>query len=143
MMWGPQKRRSDLFAEARTNFAELKRFLGLLSFSSRFLSTIATTVEPLRKLRRQGTKWNWGKEESRAFEVLKDQLAEASMLAFYDESAPTEVVTDANPVGLGAILVQEQIVVKRAVAFASRSLKEVERRYSEKEKENLLVRLGL
>lgn len=64
------------------------------------------------------------------------------MLAFYDERAPTEVVTDANPIGLGFILVQEQAVVKRAVAFASRSLNEVERRYCETEKEDLHVRLG-
>ena len=42
------------------------------------------------------------------------------MMAFYDKNAPTEVVTDASPVGLGAILVQEQ----RAVAFASGSLSE-------------------
>ena len=63
-----------------------------------------------------------GQRGNRAFEGLKKQLAEASMMAFYDKEAPTEVVTDASPVGLGAILVQEKQGVKRAVAFASRSL---------------------
>ena len=91
-------------------------------------------MEPLRALTRQGTKWRWGKEENGAFEALKDQLAEASMMAFYKE-APTEVVTDASPVGLGAIFVQEKQGLKRAVAFASRSLSDVERRYSQTEKE--------
>ena len=46
-------------------------------------------------------------------------------MAFYDKDAPTEVVTDTSPVGLGAILVQEQQGVQRAVAFASRSLRAV------------------
>ena len=59
-------------------------------------------------------------------------------MAFYDKNAPTEVVTDASPVGLGAILVQEQ----RAVAFASCSLSEVERCYSQTEKEALAVVWG-
>ena len=44
---------------------------------------------------RQGTEWQWGKEENDAFEALKNQLANASMMAFYDKEAPTEVVTDA------------------------------------------------
>jgi len=77
-------------------------------FSARFLSDFATTVEPLRKLTRQGTEWQWGKEENEAFEALENQLAEASMTAFNGKEAPTEVVTDASPVGLGGILVQEK-----------------------------------
>ena len=128
--------------EAPSNAAELRSFLGLVSFSSQFLPDFATTAEPLRRLTRQGTKWHWGREENNAFEALKKQLAEASMMAFYDKEAPTEVVTDASPVGLGAILVQEKQGVKRAVAFASRSLSDVERRYSQTEKEALAVVWG-
>ena len=60
----------------------------------------------------RGIEWKWGKEES---EASKNRLAEASMMAFYDKEAPTEVVS-ANPVGLGAILVQG---TKRAFAFAA------------------------
>ena len=85
----------------------MRSFLGLVSFSSRFLPDFATTVEPLRKLKRQGAKWHWGKEENEAFKALENQLAEASMVAFYDKDLSTEVVTDASPVGLGAILLQE------------------------------------
>ena len=43
-----------------------------------------------------GTKWQWDKEENEAFE--------ASIMAFYDKHPPTEVVTDASPIRLGAIL---------------------------------------
>ena len=68
------------------------------------------------------------------FKAVKNQLAVASMMAFYDKEAPTEVVTDASPVGLGSILVQEKQGVKRVVAFASRSLDDVERRSSQTQK---------
>lgn len=67
-----------------------------------------------------------GQEENKAFEPLKNQLAEASMTAFNGKEAPAEVVTDASPVGLGGILVQEKQGVNRAVAFASRSLSDVD-----------------
>ena len=87
-----------------TSVAELRSFLGLISFSSRFLPICATTADPLRTLARQGTKWQWGKEENEAFEALKKQLAEASIMAFYEKNAPTEVVIDASPVGLGLYL---------------------------------------
>lgn len=80
------------------------------------------TVEPLRKSTRQVTEWQCGKEENEAFEALEDQLAEASMMAFYDKEAPTEVVTGASLVGLGAaILVQVKQGVKRAVALQAQA----------------------
>ena len=44
--------------EAPTNAAELRSFLGLVSFSSRFLPDFAITVEPLRRLTRQRDKWH-------------------------------------------------------------------------------------
>ena len=127
-----QRRRSKPFKKHR--FPPM-----LQSCEAWFLPDFATTVKPLRKLTRQGTKWHWGKEENEAFEALKNQLAEASMMAFYDKEALTEVVTDASPVGLGAILVQEKQGVKRAVVFTSRSLSDVKRRYSQMEKEALAV----
>ncbi|XP_062616425.1 uncharacterized protein K02A2.6-like [Saccostrea cucullata] len=41
---------------------------------------------------------------------LKRRLADAKTLGYYDKSAPTKVIADASPVGLGAVLVQEQNV---------------------------------
>ena len=77
------------------------------------------SVEPLGKLTHQGTECQWAKDEHEAFEAIKNQLAEASMMAFYNKEAPTQVVTDASPVSLRAILVQDKQGVQRAVAFAS------------------------
>ena len=64
-------------------------------------------------------------------------MSKAETLAYFDKNAKTEVIADASPVGLGAILIQEQAGTKRVVAYASRSLTEVERRYSQTEKEAL------
>ena len=120
---GPTEEKVKAIREtgAPTNVAKLRSFLGLISFSAQFLPDFTDT------LTHQSTKWRWGREENGAFEALKNQLAEVSMMTFYNKEAPTEVVTDASPVGLGAILVQEKQEVKRAVAFASLSSGDVER----------------
>ena len=42
--------------------------------------------------------------------------------AYYDRGAPTEVIADASPVGLGAVLDQEVDGERRTVCYASRVL---------------------
>ena len=70
---------------------------------------------------------------------LKRQLASAPVLTYFDKDAHTRVIADASPVGLGAVLVQEKNGDSRAVCYASRSLSQMERRYSQTEKEALAL----
>jgi len=60
-------------------------------------------------------------------------------LACYDKDAKTRVITDASLVGLGAVLTQEHDGIFRPVYYANRNVPEVERRYSQTEKEVLAV----
>ena len=59
-----EKVRAVRETEPPTSVAKVWSFLGLISFSSSFSPDFATTAEPLRKLTRQDTKWQWGKEEN-------------------------------------------------------------------------------
>jgi len=79
----------------------------------------------------------WGKEQDAAFVKLKEALANASTLAYFDVNAKMQVIADASPVGLGAILVQKQGEDYKIICYASRSLSDIERRYSQTEKEAL------
>ncbi|CAG2193248.1 unnamed protein product [Mytilus edulis] len=63
---------------------------------------------PLRALTRKDATFTWGKDEQRSFDELKRRLANAETLGYYDKSALTKVIADASPVGLGAVLIQEQ-----------------------------------
>ena len=78
-----------------------------------------------------------GKEQEVAFNELKKRLAKTDTLRYFDSAAKTRVITDASPVGLGAILVQEQNGEERVICYVSRSLTDVEKRYSQTEKEVL------
>ena len=73
-----------------------------------------------------------------AFETLKSNLGQAETLAYFDRNAEaTKLITDASPVGLGAMLTQVQEGQERVIAYASRALTGVERRYSQTEREAL------
>ena len=73
------------------------------------------------------------------FQELKDKMSSAESLAYFDKEAETVIVSDASPVGLGAVLLQRQEGVMKVVAYASRCLSDVERRYSQTEKEALSI----
>ena len=72
-------------------------------------------------------------------------LAEDAIAAYFDVKKETELIVDASPIGLGAILAQFEKGkpgTKRVVAYASRSLTDVEQRYSQTEKEALALVWG-
>lgn len=118
---------------------EVQSFLGLVSFSSRFISDYVTISEPLRELTRKNGPFTFGTKQRAAFEALKSSLANANKLAYFDKDATTKVIADASPVGLGAVLVQIQKKEPVVISNASRSLSECERRYSQTKKEALAL----
>ena len=82
--------------------------------------------------------------EEKAFNNLKDTIS-TKCVSYFDPEWNTEVVVDASPVGLGAILCQTNTTdpsERRIVCFASRLLSDVEKRYSQCEKEALAVVWG-
>ncbi|XP_060067120.1 uncharacterized protein LOC132547378 [Ylistrum balloti] len=112
--------------------------------SARYIPDLATISEPLRKLVRKSVTFVWGRKQHESFEKLKDCLANASVLGHFSLNAKkTTVVTDANNVGLAAILIQEDSSGQsKVISYASRSLSDVERRYPTTEKEALAVVWG-
>ena len=136
---GPTQSKVEAVTEARQpeSATEVRSFLGLVNFCARFIPDLATVSEPLRKLTRKDVHFSWGEEQDVAFNELKKRLAKTTTLGYFDSTAKTRVITDASPVGLGAVLVQVQNGVERVICYASRSLTEVEKRYSQTEKEAL------
>ena len=136
---GPEKTKIEAITEARRpeTASEIRSFLGLVNFCARFIPDLATLTEPLRRLTKQGAKFDWGVDQENAFKTLKKKLTNAETLGYFDTEAKTQLITDASPVGLGAVLTQIQHGEKRIISYASRSLTDVEKRYSQTEKEAL------
>ena len=122
------------------NAQEVRSFLGLVNYCARFIPNLATVSEPLRMLTRKSVPWKWESEQSTAFKELKDLLTSAKVMVYYKPSAESRLMVDASPYGLGAIFEQRQDNGEfRTVAYASRTLNDVERRYSQTEREALGV----
>ena len=117
------------------NVSELRSLLGMATYSSRFIENFATICEPLRRLTRQDTDWKWESEQESAFEKLKSALSSDTVMTYFNPKYTTEILVDASPVGLGAIMSQEG----KTVAYASRSLTDTETRYSQTEREALAI----
>ncbi|XP_045452155.1 uncharacterized protein K02A2.6-like [Melitaea cinxia] len=106
---------------------------------------MATMTEPLKQLLRQkfGKNANieefWTTEQNHAFTSLKDTLTKIQTLGYYDVNDKTQVIADASPVGLGAVLVQIDANGPRIIAYGNRTLTDCERRYSQTEKEALAL----
>ena len=136
---GPTEERVKAILTAREpeNVSEVRSFLGLANYSSRFIPHFATLSEPLRRLTRTGVTFCFCPEQKSSFEALKKSMAKACTLAYFDKKAPTKIVTDASPVGLGTVLLQKQDGFWVPVNYASRVLTDCESRYSQTEKEAL------
>ena len=137
----PNKVKALKLAQKPQNLSELRSFLGMVQYSSRFIADFATIVEPLRKLTKQDVKWDWTQKQDDAFQAIKNALSEQTTLMFFDPTKDTEIHVDASPVGLAAVMTQKQGQGQghKPVAYASRSLSDVEQRYSQTEREALSV----
>ena len=96
---------------------------------------------PLRELTKKDKQFHWAEQQEQSFQQIKELLTSAKVIAYFDPSKETELITDACPTGLSAILVQKtpDLDDRRVVAYASRTLSPVKRRYSQTEKEALAI----
>lgn len=120
------------------NVGELRSFLGLVTYVGRFIPHLATRTDPLRALLRTGNKFVWSAKEQAAFDEIKAAVSDINNLGFFDPQDLSILVTDASPSGLGAVLLQEDAKgERRIIAYASKSLSELERKYFQTEREAL------
>ena len=114
-----------------------------MNYCGRYIPNFSTVSAPLRELTRQSSKWEWTSRHQNSFDELKLLLASAKTLAYYNKDDETQVIVDASPVGLGAILSQRQNDgFFRPVLYASRTLTDVEQRYFQTERQALTVVWG-
>ena len=116
----------------------------MTNFLSRFIPDYAELSASLRNLTKKEVQWTWGSEQQQSFEKLKSTLCSKYVMSYFTTSKETTIVTDAGPSGVSAILLQHSPNAEdyRVISYSSRSLSDVERRYSQLEKECLAILHG-
>ncbi|GKF07614.1 putative reverse transcriptase domain-containing protein, partial [Tanacetum coccineum] len=110
---------------ALKSLTEVRQFLGLAGYYRRFIEGFSLITKPLTKLTQKNKTYEWGEEEEEAFQLLKDKLCSAPILALPEGPEDFVVYCDASLKGYGAVLMQRE----KVIAYASRQLRTHEENY--------------
>ena len=137
----PAKTRAILDMQPPQNVPEMRRFIGMTNQLSKFIPCSAELMKPLTELLSSKRSFQWGPNQSKAFDKIKETLTKPSILTLYDPAADTKVSADASSFGLGAVILQrtEAIQPWKPVAYASRTMTDTETHYAQIEKEALAL----
>nr|GFC10802.1 putative reverse transcriptase domain-containing protein [Tanacetum cinerariifolium] len=105
---------------------EIRPFLGLAGYYRRFIEGFSKIARPMMKLTQKSVKFDWGEKAEAAFQLLKQKLCSALILALPEGSENFVVYCDASHKRLGAVLMQKE----KVIAYASRQLKVHEKNYT-------------
>ena len=131
-------------APSPSSVTQLRAYLGLLTYYSKFLPNMASVLAPLYKLLRKDTPWKWTEAEEKAFCASKDLLTSSALLVHFDPELDLVLMCDASSYGVGAVLAHRMPDgSERPIGYASRSLSASQRNYSQLEKEALALVFGV
>nr|GEY29058.1 reverse transcriptase domain-containing protein [Tanacetum cinerariifolium] len=87
---------------------EIRQFLGLVGYYRRFIEGLSKIAKPMTKLTQKKVKFEWGDKQEAAFQLLKQRLCSAPILALPEGSKDFIIYCDASIKGLGAVLMQRE-----------------------------------
>ncbi|CAI6365252.1 unnamed protein product [Macrosiphum euphorbiae] len=118
------------------NVSQLKAFLGLVTYYGKFIKNMSTIANPLYKLLKNNTAYEWGNDQNKAFDGIKKALLSKEILIHYNPKWPIILACDASPTGIGAVLSHKlPDESEKPIAFISRTLSSSERGYAQIDKE--------
>ena len=140
----PEKIEAIVEAPSPTNVTQLKSYLGLLCYYSRFLPNLTFTLSSLYRLLRRNVKWKWTSKKELAFASSKRLLTSSEVLTHFDPNLPVVLSCDASAYSIGAVLAHRlPDGSERPVGYVSRTLAPSEAKYSQIEKEGLACIFGV
>nr|GFB49682.1 hypothetical protein [Tanacetum cinerariifolium] len=98
---------------------------GLARYYRRFIKGFSKIAKPMTMLTQKKVKFEWGDKQEAAFQLLKQELCSAPILALPEGSEDFIIYCDASNKGLGAVLMQRE----KVISYASCQLKIHEKNY--------------
>ena len=123
-----------------TNISELRSFLGMPNYLSRFIPNYFMRIYLLLELTKKNIPWLWTHKHQTIFDDLKTELISPKVMSYYDLSLNSLIITDASPIGISAILLQQSSDSSyRIIAYSSGTLTPTEQNCSQLEQECLTI----
>nr|CAD2155561.1 unnamed protein product [Meloidogyne enterolobii] len=136
----PEKKKKISELTRPRDVKELKSFMGTINYYGRFVSEMHKYRGPLDKLLKKEVKWEWGQDQEKAFQSVKKVLNSDLMLTHFDPELEIIVTADASNYGVGAVISHKFPNGKeKVIEYASKSLNDAEKNYSQIEKEGLAL----
>ncbi|GKB38911.1 putative reverse transcriptase domain-containing protein [Tanacetum coccineum] len=105
---------------------KIRQFLGLAGYYRRFIEGFSKIAKPMTKLTQKKVKFEWVDKQGTAFQLLKQKLCSAPILALPEGSEDFIAYCDTSKKGLGVVLMQRE----KVISYASRQLKIHEKNYT-------------
>jgi len=118
---------------------KVQTFLGLANYYWKFVSNYSQIVKPLTWLTQKTERWHWDQKQEKAFNTLKRSLSETAHLVIPQSACEKILKTDTSDFVVDACLYQIKDGVQRPIAFQSRKLSELKKRYEVHDKELLVI----
>ena len=71
------------------NVKEVRSFLGMANYCSRFIKDFSSITKPLRDLTHKNTVWRWGSSQKKAFQKIKKSLVKGTTMGYFDPEKKT------------------------------------------------------
>ena len=107
-----------------TDKQQLQSFLGMVNYMGTLIPNLSHHTEPLRAMLKKDNIFHWEEQQTQSL-IAK---ANTTLVRYYDRNLPVTVQADASLRGLGACFIQKHKGEDQPIAFASKSLTDVETR---------------
>ncbi|GBG90096.1 hypothetical protein CBR_g50189 [Chara braunii] len=140
----PRKVAAVQDAPAPVTLTQARAFLGLASYSRRFIKGFADLAKPLTNLLKKEEQLIWMSECEAAFQALKEAPTSAPVLACPDPTRPFALYTDWQPQAISAVLTQHSKDRREhVIEYASKTLSQAQANYEACKGECLAVVWGI
>ncbi|KAK8644735.1 hypothetical protein V6N13_124035 [Hibiscus sabdariffa] len=114
-------------------------FLGHAGFYRGFIEDFSKITKSLFSLLEQGRQFKFNDDCTKAFEILKNKLVTAPIVAPSDWTLPFELMCDASDYAVGVVLGQHKGKIFHPIYYANKTLNDAQVNYTTIEKELLAV----
>ena len=139
----PEKISAIKNLKAPQTVKEVRSFIGMASYYRSFIENFSLLVKPISELTKKHSKFTWDDEKEKSFQILKDKLCSAPVLAHPNLNHPYKLYTDASDYAIGGILTQEIDGKERPIQYISRQLGGSELKWATIEKEAFAIIFSL